>query len=52
MPTRRIFELMIVTGVLLRPAFGVTLLWARRTLSTQPQGAVTHAIAEVVVNVL
>lgn len=52
MPTRRVFELMLVTAVLVRPAFGVTLMWARRQLATQPPGAITHGIAEVVVNVL
>jgi hypothetical protein len=52
LPTRRIFELTIVTAVLVRPAFGVVKLWARKTLGTQQSGTVTHGIAEIVVNVL
>jgi hypothetical protein len=48
MPTRRIFELVIVTSVLMRPAFGVAHLWAARIIGTTPEGSPLHAIAEVV----
>lgn len=52
MPTRRIFELMIITGVLLFPARSVLQLWARRQLGSQPEGSLMHGIGEVVVTVL
>lgn len=52
MPTRRIFELSLITAVLVRPAFGTIKLWARKTLGSQNPGTVTHGIAEIVVNVL
>jgi len=48
MPTRRIFELMIVTALLARPAFGLIHLWAAKTLGTQDPGSVAHGVAEIV----
>jgi hypothetical protein len=48
LPTRRIFELMIITGVLLHPVMGLARLWAMKTLNTQPQGSVLHGVAEAV----
>lgn len=47
MPTRRIFELVVVTAVLVRPAFGLIHLWARKTLDTQQSGTVIHGAAEI-----
>jgi len=52
MPTRRIFELIVITGVLLWPARATVRLWARRQLGAQPEGSVMHGIGEVVVTVL
>jgi hypothetical protein len=52
MPTRRIFELTIVTAILVRPAFGLIHLWAAKTLGTQQQGSIMHGIAEVVTVVI
>ena len=52
MPTRRIFELVIVTGFLLFPATRVVRLWAKRQLGSQPEGSLMHGIGEVVVTVL
>lgn len=52
MPTRRIFELMVVTAVLVRPAFGLIHLWAAKTLGTQQEGTIMHGIAEVVTVVI
>lgn len=49
MPTRRIFELAIVTAILARPAFGLVDLWARKTLGTSQPGSVSHGAAEVLV---
>jgi hypothetical protein len=48
MPTRRIFELMLVTAVLVRPAFGLIHLWARKTLDNQEPGTILHGVAEIV----
>jgi hypothetical protein len=48
LPTRRIFELTIVTAILVRPAFGLIHLWAAKTIGTQQQGSIMHGIAEVV----
>jgi hypothetical protein len=52
MPTRRIFELVIITGVLLFPARATVRLWAKRQLGSQPDGSLLHGIGEVVVTVL
>ena len=52
LPTRRIFELVVITGVLLFPARATVRLWAKRQLGSQPEGSVLHGIGEVVVTVL
>lgn len=52
MPTRRIWELIIIGAVLSKPAFGTAKLWARKTLGTQQPGSISHGIAEVLVVVL
>jgi hypothetical protein len=52
LPTRRIFELVVITGVLLFPARATVRLWAKRQLGSQPAGSVLHGIGEVVVTVL
>lgn len=48
MPTRRIFELAIVTAILARPAFGLIHLWALKTLNTSQPGSLAHGTAEIV----
>lgn len=48
MPTRRIFELTLVTIVLMHPALGLTRLWAKKTLDTHEPGTILHGIAEIV----
>lgn len=48
MPTRRIFELMIVTAILVRPAFGLIHLWGAKTLDSQQPGNIMHGVAEIV----
>ena len=52
MPTRRIFELVVVVGVLLMPAKATLKHWGRRQLAVQPPGSVMHGVGEVLVTVL
>jgi hypothetical protein len=52
MPTRRIFELIVITNVLFWPARSTVLLWARKQLATQPPGSFMHGAGEVAVTVL
>ena len=52
MPTRRIFELIVITTVLIFPARATVRLWAKRQLGSQPEGSLMHGIGEVVVTVL
>jgi hypothetical protein len=52
MPTRRIFELMIITGVLMLPARATVRLWGKRQLGAQPDGSALHTLGEIVVTVL
>lgn len=47
LPTRRIFELMIITAVLVRPAIGLVHLWAKKTLDTHEPGTLLHGVAEI-----
>lgn len=48
MPNRRVFELIIVGGILLRPVFGLAHLWALKTLNTTPDNTFLHGVAEIV----
>jgi hypothetical protein len=52
LPTRRIFELIVITTVLIFPARATVRLWAKRQLGSQPEGSVLHGAAEVVITVL
>ena len=52
MPTRRIFELIIITGVLLFPARATVRLWAKRQLGSTSEDSLMHTIGEVVVTLL
>lgn len=49
MPTRRIFEAIVVVDVLLQPIKGVARIWAHKTLGTTQPGSIMHGIAEIVV---
>jgi hypothetical protein len=51
-PTRRIFELVIITGVLLWPAKATVKIWCKKQLATQNPGSVMHAIGEAGVTIL
>lgn len=48
MPTRRIFEVVIITAVLIHPVMGMARLWAHRTLGNAQPGTVAHGAAEIV----
>lgn len=48
MPTRRIFELIIVTGILMVPAKGLLKMWAAKTLNTSDPGTIPHGAAQIV----
>lgn len=51
MPTRRTFELIVITVVLMAPALSMIQLWARKHLVTTSSTAAADA-ASVVANVL
>lgn len=46
MPTRRIFELILVTVVLWDLGKGSIRLWERRTWARNPPGSVMHTVAD------
>lgn len=52
MPTRRIFELVVVVGVLLLPARATVRTWGRRQLAVRQPGTVMHGVGEVLVTIL
>jgi hypothetical protein len=45
MPTRRTFELVVITVVLMAPALSMIHLWARKHLATTAAGASSDAAA-------
>jgi hypothetical protein len=47
MPTRRIFEMVLVMGLLLRPAFGLMHVEMRKLLNEQQPGTFLHGVAEI-----
>lgn len=47
MPTRRIFELVVITSIAMRPVFGMVRLWAAKTLAENAPGGVAHGAAEI-----
>jgi hypothetical protein len=52
MPTRRIFELIVVTNVLFWPARSTVKLWGRKQLASRNPGTVLHGAGEVIVTIL
>jgi hypothetical protein len=52
MPTRRIFELVVITGILLMPARATVRMWGKKQLATKQAGSVLHGVGEVLVTVL
>jgi hypothetical protein len=47
-PTRRIFELVVVVNVLFWPAHAVVRTWGRKQLATQQPGSVLYICGEVI----
>ena len=47
MPTRRIFELVLITSLAMRPVFGMLHLWSSKTMASGRRGDVLHGAAEV-----
>jgi hypothetical protein len=46
-PTRRMFELMIVTVIAMKPIGGLVKLWAHKSLMTAPADSTKRSVAEV-----
>lgn len=47
-PTRRVFEMTVITVLLLHPVLGLARLWAAKTLAETRPGSVVHGAAEIV----
>jgi hypothetical protein len=52
MPTRRIFELIVITNVLFWPARSTVRLWGKKQLAVQQPGSIMHGVGEVLVTLL
>jgi hypothetical protein len=52
MPTRRIFELTVIVGVLLWPARATVRTWGKRMLGSAQPGSLAHNAGQVVVTIL
>ena len=52
MPTRRIFELVVVTGVLLWPARATMRTWFKRQMAIHQEGDLMYDVGVVGVTVL
>lgn len=48
MPTRRIFELVLITVALWDVGKGTAKIWVRKTWGSTQPGSLTHEIADVV----
>jgi hypothetical protein len=52
MPTRRIFELIVVTNVLFWPARSTVRLWGRKQLAVSQPGQLRYGVGEAIVTLL
>ena len=52
MPTRRIFELIVITNVLFWPARATVKLWGKKQLAVHQEGDLMYTVGEVVVTIL
>lgn len=48
MPTRRTFELIIITIMLTKPALAMVHLWANKAFQDAQPGTVKHGAAEII----
>jgi hypothetical protein len=46
-PTRRIFELIVVTAIVLHPVFGMFRMWAQKTLANPDANGLFRGAAEI-----
>jgi hypothetical protein len=51
-PTRRIFELIVITNVLFWPARSTVRLWGRKQLAQAQPGTLWHGAGEVITTIL
>lgn len=51
-PTRRIFELIVVTEILFLPARSTVRLWGKKQLAIRPPGSLLHVAGEVIVTLV
>lgn len=52
MPTRRIFELIVITNVLFWPARSTVRLWGKKQLASAAPGSLLYTTGEVIVTIL
>jgi hypothetical protein len=52
MPTRRIFELIVITNVLFWPARSTVRLWGKKQLAAAQPGSIRYGAGEVLVTLL
>lgn len=52
MPTRRIFELIIVTEILFLPARSTVKLWGKKQLAIRNPGTPLHVVGEIIVTLV
>lgn len=48
MPTRRTFELVVITVVAMQPVLAMAKLWAHKTLAETQDGGIANTTAKVV----
>jgi hypothetical protein len=51
-PTRRIFELIVITNVLFWPARSTVRLWGKKQLASSQPGSIGYTVGEVIVTLL
>ena len=49
MPTKRIFEVVIVGAILVHPAMGLVKMWGQKRLATGKPTGFLHGVAEIAI---
>jgi hypothetical protein len=52
MPTRRIFELMLITNMMFWPARATVHKWGQLQMQTNMPGSVRHGVGEVITTII